>query len=124
MNSPRVHLILLIAAWTSGPAFAQTSPAYGQLASPVAPSQDPPLSDYLALLGQIAPAAQSAARTYIAAVRLRCGYEMDAGALRQIMARSGGDPVLMGLIRAEASQDAAARKQLVAQIPCSAKLVP
>lgn len=108
----------------SAPAMAQTSPAHGPLpASPTPPQavafgDDMPLADYLGLLRQIAPAAEEGARTYLAAARLRCGRELNTAELRRAMAQDGGDPVLMGLIRASHSKDRGARQQLVAQVRC------
>lgn len=108
----------------SASAVAQTSPAHGPL--PTTPRQaaasgdDIPLADYLGLLRQIAPAAEDGARTYLAAARLRCGRELNTAELRLAMAQHGGDPVLMGLIRAAHAKDQAARQQLVAQVQCPA----
>ncbi|GAO27417.1 hypothetical protein ALISP_7237 [Alicycliphilus sp. B1] len=106
------------------PASAQTSPAREAL--PTAPSgpqtpslgDDMPLSDYLGLLRQIAPAAEDGARTYLAAARLRCGRELNTAELRLAMSQDAGDPVLMGLIRAAHTKDQLARQQLVAQVRC------
>ena len=110
----------------TGPALGQTSPAQGPLSAasiasiPSSPSihGDRELADYLALLQRIAPASEAGARTYVAAVRLRCGQALDAATLRRVMAREGGDPVLMSLIRAAATQDHRARDQAMAQIQC------
>jgi len=77
-----------------------------------------PLSDYLGLLRQIAPAAEDGARTYLAAARLRCGRELNTAELRLAMSQDAGDPVLMGLIRAAHTKDQLARQQLVAQVRC------
>ncbi|CAM3346076.1 hypothetical protein [Paracidovorax anthurii] len=107
------------------PLLAQTSPARGPLApagaaapAGTAPGDSMPLADYLGLLRQIAPAAEDGARTYLAAARLRCGRELNTAELRLAMAQDGGDPVLMGLIRAAHQQDRGARQQLVAQVRC------
>jgi hypothetical protein len=110
--------LLLLSA--TGAALGQTSPPRGPLPTASIPTahDDRELADYLALLQRIAPASEAGARTYLAAVQLRCGTALDAAALRRVMAREGGDPVLMGLIRAAASQDRAARDQTVAQIQC------
>lgn len=109
---------LLVCA--TGPALGQTSPAQGPLAAASSPMihDDRELADYLALLQRIAPASEAGARTYVAAVRLRCGQALDAATLRRVMAREGGDPVLMGLIRAAATQDHRARDHAMAQIQC------
>lgn len=121
---PRALWTALCALMVAHPAsaVAQTSPAHGPL--PTTPPQaaasgdDIPLADYLGLLRQIAPAAEDGARTYLAAARLRCGRELNTAELRHAMAQDGGDPVLMGLIRAAHSKDRSARHQLVAQIRC------
>ena len=112
---------LLVCA--TGPALGQTSPAQGPLSTASIRSSpsihgDRELADYLALLQRIAPASEAGARTYVAAVRLRCGQALDAAALRRVMARAGGDPVLMGLIRAAATQDHRVRDHAMAQIQC------
>lgn len=109
----------------SASAVAQTSPAHGPLSPSPSPPQaaafgdDVPLADYLGLLRQIAPAAEDGARTYLAAARLRCGRELNTAELRRAMAQDGGDPVLMGLIRAAHSKDRGARQQLIAQVQCA-----
>jgi len=103
---------------------AQTSPAFGPLPSSPTPPQAAasgdhiPLADYLGLLQQIAPAAGDGARTYLAAARLRCGRDLSTTELRRAMAQEGGDPVLMGLIRAAHLKDQGARQQLIAQVQC------
>lgn len=105
-------------------ASAQTSPARGPLPTAPSASRTPslgdemPLSDYLGLLRQIAPAAEDGARTYLAAARLRCGRELNTADLRLAMSQDAGDPVLMGLIRAAHTKDPSARQQLVAQVRC------
>ena len=110
----------------SASAIAQSSPAHGPLpptpvnAQPAAAGDNIPLADYLGLLRQIAPAAEDGARTYLAAVKLRCGRDLSTAELRGAMAHEGGDPVLMGLIRAAHLKDMATRQQFVAQIHCPA----
>lgn len=104
----------------TGTVLVQTSPAFGPLSA--APSQDAsgdmPLADYLGLLKQIAPAAESGARTYLAAMQLRCGRALTTAELRQALSEGEGNPALMGLIRAAHQKDSAARDRLVAQLPC------
>ncbi|MBS0500486.1 MAG: hypothetical protein JSR74_09160 [Proteobacteria bacterium] len=111
---------LLGNALVAGIALAQTSPAFGPLSA--APSQDAsgdmPLADYLGLLKQIAPSAESGARTYLAAMQLRCGRALTTAELRQAVSEGEGNPALMGLIRAAHQKDTAARDRLVAQLPC------
>ncbi len=123
---PRVFILaplLLGQALAAGIALAQTSsPAFGPLSPSSAPAPDTagemPLADYLGLLKQIAPAAESGARTYLAAVRLRCGRELTTAELRRAVSEGEGNPALMGLIRAGHQKDTAARDRLVAQFPC------
>ncbi|HRO52720.1 MAG TPA: hypothetical protein PK043_06120 [Alicycliphilus sp.] len=117
---PILAALLLGHALATGTALAQTSPAFGPLSA--VPSQeasgDIPLADYLGLLKQIAPAAESGARTYLAALRLRCGRALTTAELRQAVSEGKGNPALMGLIRAAHQKDSAARDRLVAQLPC------
>ena len=109
-------LAALIALLASSSARAQTSPARGAITV----EGDMPISDFLALLQQIAPAAADGAKVYLGAYRLQCGRTPSSAELRHALAREGGDPVLMGLIRAGQQQDLAARNQLVRQIRCPA----
>ncbi|WP_245610784.1 hypothetical protein [Xenophilus azovorans] len=103
---------------------AQTSPAFGPLPGPpssagAAPASDSmPLADYLGLLQQIAPAAEVGARTYLAAMQLRCRRTLSTDELRLAVAQGEGNPVLMGLIRAAHSKDTTARDRWIAQLPC------
>lgn len=109
-------LATLIALGAVMTAHAQTSPVRG----PITGANDMPLSDYLGLLQQIAPAAAEGSRVYLAAYRLQCGRTLGTAELRQAIAKEGGDPILMGLIRATQEQDMAARARLVRQIRCPA----
>jgi hypothetical protein len=119
-QSRALTLCCLLLLSATGAALGQTSPAQVPLPTASLPSvqDDREMADYLALLQRIAPASEAGARTYLAAVQLRCGAALDTAALRRVMAREGGDPVLMGLIRAAATQDRTARDQAVAQIQC------
>ena len=85
------------------------------------PSDNVPLADYLALLRQIAPAAEAGARDYLAAFARRCGRTLTPAELRRAMADGDGDPALMGLIRANHLGDTAGREQLAGQIRCQGK---
>jgi len=87
----------------------------------VQPSDNVPLTDYLALLRQIAPAAEAGARDYLAAFARRCGRHLTPAELRRAMADGDGDPVLMALIRANHMGDTAGREQLAGQIRCPGK---
>lgn len=109
-------LAALIALVSFSSAQAQTSPARG----PISADGDMPMADYLALLQQIAPVAADGAKVYLGAYRLQCGRTLTTVELRHALSREGGDPVLMGLIRASQQQDLAARSQLVRQIRCPA----
>ena len=87
----------------------------------VQPSENVPLADYLGLLRQIAPAAETGARDYLAAFARRCGRPLTPAELRRAMADGAGDPVLMALIRANHLGDTAGREQLAGQIHCPGK---
>lgn len=80
-----------------------------------------PLSDYLGLLAQIAPAAQKGAQTYLRAFQQRCGRTLTTAELRRSLSHDDGDPVLMGLIRASHLHDTAARDHWVQQLRCTDK---
>ena len=112
--------LLLGHVLAAGISLAQSTPAFGPLSA--TPSQDAsgdmPLADYLGLLKQIAPAAESGARTYLGALQLRCVRTLTMAELRQAVAEGEGNPALMGLIRAAHQKDTAARDRLVAQLPC------
>lgn len=93
---------------------AQTSPARGPLPS----ADDMPLADYLGLLQQIAPAAEDGAKAYLAAFQQRCGRALNTAELRKAITQGGGDPVLLGLIRASHLKDVAAKDQWIRQLRC------
>ena len=101
-------------------AWAQ-SPLAGAPTQGTPPSDNVPLADYLALLRQIAPAAEAGARDYLAAFARRCGRPLTPAELRRAMADGDGDPALMGLIRANHLGDTAGREQLAGQIRCPGK---
>lgn len=111
-------------------AWAQSPLAGDQLSGPhtslpvtqgVLPSDNVPMADYLALLRQIAPAAEAGARDYLAAFARRCGRALTPAELRRAMADGDGDPALMALIRANHLGDTAGREQLTGQIRCPGK---
>lgn len=123
MRRATFSIILLVACMLlARTAQAHTSPAFGPLATMQGQDAlgDIPMADYLGLLKQIAPSAESGARTYLAAVRLRCGRMLTTAELRQAVSEGEGNPALMGLIRAAHQNDTAARARLVAQLPCPA----
>ena len=77
-----------------------------------------PIEDYLGLLRQIAPAAETGARTWLAAHATRCGRQLGSAALRQAISEDSGDPTLMAMIRAAQVQDKQALQRLAAALPC------
>ena len=102
-------------------AWAQ-SPPVGAPTQGTQPSDNVPLADYLALLRQIAPAAEAGAQDYLAAFARRCGRPLTPAELRRAMADGDGDPALMALIRANHLGDNAGREQLAGQIHCPGKV--
>ena len=120
MTSALLRMMWMPCLWvsmTGSAALAQTSPARG----PVQGDQDMPLSDYLGLLAQIAPAAQEGAQTYLNAFQQRCGRTLSTAELRRSLSQGDGDPVLIGLIRASHLHDTAARDHWVQQLRCTGK---
>ena len=114
-------LLAFSSAWGQSPLAGAPSPGL-QVGTPVTqgvqPSDSVPLADYLALLRQIAPAAEAGARDYLAAFARRCGRPLTPAELRRAMADGDGDPALMALIRANHLGDTAGRDQLAGQIRC------
>lgn len=110
--------------WAQSPLAGAPLPGY-QVNTPVTqgvqPSDHLPLVDYLALLRQIAPAAEAGARDFLAAFARRCGRPLTSAELRRAMADGDGDPALMALIRANHLGDTAGREQLAGQIRCPGK---
>ncbi|HRH87196.1 MAG TPA: hypothetical protein PLO41_10145 [Rubrivivax sp.] len=109
--APRFICMTLVAAALS--AGAGTGKAGG---SDIA--DDMPMADYLALLGQISPAAQRGAQAYLLAFEQRCGRPLRTAQLRQAMADGDGDPVLMAMIRASHLRDTTALGPLGHRIRC------
>lgn len=111
-------------AWAQSPLAGAPVPGH-QVSTPVTqgvqPSDNVPLADYLALLRQIAPAAEAGARDYLAAFARRCGRALTPAELRRAIADGDGDPALMALIRANHLGDTAGREQLAGQIRCPGK---
>ncbi|MCL4181860.1 MAG: hypothetical protein KJ011_00235 [Burkholderiaceae bacterium] len=129
MTRTGLHSLLVLGHFlAAGGALAQTSPAFGPLPdaqsnSGATPALDSmPLADYLGLLQRIAPAAEVGARTYLAAMQLRCQRTLSSGELRLAVARGEGNAVLMGLIRAAHTKDTAARDRWIAQLPCPSEV--
>lgn len=77
-----------------------------------------PMGDYLGLLEQLAPAARLGAEAYLAAHLRHCGRALTNGELRHAMSKHGGEPVLMGMIRASQLQDTKAISALTPRVPC------
>jgi len=115
---PTLFVFATLTVLTMQPGHTQISPA--TLPATIGQGNDAALSDYLKFLGQIAPAAEEGARTYLAAVRLRCRRMPAVDELRRAVSEGGGNPVLMGLIGAAHQQDVTARTRLIGQIQCGA----
>lgn len=137
-----IYVSALLSALTlaCGTAHGQTSPAHGPLPKLITSKASPavyegrsathtgspedsvvddiPLADYLALLGKIAPAADTGAQSYMAAFQLRCGRALSTDELRRAVSQDNGDPVLMGFIRAAQVQDITAGQRLAERINC------
>jgi len=77
-----------------------------------------PMADYLALLAQIAPAAEEGAKAYLQAFLQRCGRPLVTADLRRATSDGDGDPVLMAMIRASQLRDATTLALLGAQVAC------
>jgi hypothetical protein len=78
-----------------------------------------PMADYLALLGQIAPAAHRGAQSYLQAHERRCRRSLGSHELRRAMAEGDGDPVLIAMIRASHLHDTQALARLGEQVRCT-----
>ena len=81
-----------------------------------------PMDDYLGLLAQISPAAREGAQGYLQAFQRRCGRALTTQELRRAVSDGDGDPVLMGMIRANPPSQQAQRdvtlQQLAQRIRC------
>ena len=101
-----------------------TNGSSAQTASGVTPTaaDDVPMDDYLGLLAQISPAAREGAQGYLQAFQRRCGRALTTQELRRAMSDGDGDPVLMGMIRANHPSQQAQRditlQQLSQRIRC------
>ena len=95
-----------------------------QTASGVTPTaaEDVPMADYLGLLAQISPAAREGAQGYLQAFQWRCRRSLTTQELRRAVSDGDGDPVLMGMIRANHPSQQAQRdvtlQQLAQRIRC------
>lgn len=101
-----------------------TNGSRAQTASSVTATQadDVPMDDYLALLAQISPAAREGAQGYLQAFQRRCGRVLTTQELRRAVSDGDGEPVLMGMIRANHPSQQAQRdvtlQQLAQRIRC------
>ena len=86
------------------------------------PADDVPMDDYLGLLAQISPAAREGAQAYLQAFQRRCGRALTPQELRRAVSDGDGEPVLMGMIRANHPSQQAQRdvtlQQLAQRICC------
>ena len=101
-----------------------TNGSSAQTASGVSatPADDVPMNDYLGLLAQISPAAREGAQGYLQAFQRRCGRALTKHELRRAVSDGDGEPVLMGMIRANHPSQQAQRdvtlRQLAQRIRC------
>ena len=101
-----------------------TNGSSAQTASGVTPTaaEDVPMDDYLGLLAQISPAAREGAQGYLQAFQRRCGRSLTTKELRRAVSDGDGEPVLMGMIRANHPSQQAQRnvtlQQLAQRIRC------
>ena len=118
-----MHTALTIAALAIAIALVPNGSS-AQTASGVTatPADDVPMNDYLGLLAQISPAAREGAQSYLQASQRRCGRVLTTQELRRAVSDGDGDPVLMGMIRANHPSQQAQRdvtlQQLAQRIRC------
>ena len=116
-NALFVAALALVTSLVTNGSSAQT--ASGLSATP---ADDVPMDDYLGLLAQITPAAREGAQGYLQAFQRRCGRSLTTQELRRAVSDGDGDPVLMGMIRANHPSQHAQRdvtlQQLAQRIRC------
>ena len=116
-NALIVIALALVTSLVTNGSSAQT--ACGLSATPAG---DVPMDDYLGLLAQISPAAREGAEGYLQAFQRRCGRALTTQELRRAVSDGDGDPVLMGMIRANHPSQQAQRdvtlQQLAQRIRC------
>ena len=116
-NALIVIALALVTSLVTNGSSAQT--ASGVTATP---ADDVPMDDYLGLLAQISPAAREGAQGYLQAFQRRCGRSLTTQELRRAVSDGDGDPVLMGMIRANHPSQQAQRdvtlQQLAQRIRC------
>ena len=94
-NAPIVAALALAAGLMANGSSAQTASGITPAAA-----EDVPMEDYLGLLAQISPAAREGAQAYLQAFQRRCGRALTTQELRRAVSDGDGEPVLMGMIRA------------------------
>ena len=116
-NALIVIALALVTSLVTNGSSAQT--ASGVTATP---ADDVPMDDYLGLLAQISPAAREGAQAYLQAFQRRCGRALTPQELRRAVSDGDGEPVLMGMIRANHPSQQAQRdvtlQQLAQRIRC------
>ena len=116
-NSTMIATLALVLGLVANESSAQTRSGTVQAAA-----EDVPMDDYLGLLAQISPAARDGAQSYLQAFQRRCGRALTTQELRRAVSDGDGDPVLMGMIRAnhpsQQSQREATLQQLAQRIRC------
>ena len=116
-SAPIVAALALTAGLVVNGSRAQT--ASGVTATP---TEDVPMNDYLGLLAQISPAARGGAQSYLQAFQRRCSRALTTQELRRAVSDGDGDPILMGMIRANHPSQQAQRnvtlQQLAQHIRC------
>ena len=116
-SAPIVAALALAAGLVVNGSRAQT--ASGVTATP---TEDVPMNDYLGLLAQISPAARGGAQSYLQAFQRRCSRALTTQELRRAVSEGDGDPILMGMIRANHPSQQAQRnvtlQQLAQRIRC------
>jgi len=116
-SAPIIIALALVTSLVTNGSSAQT--ARGLSATP---ADDVPMNDYLGLLAQISPAAREGAQGYLQAFQRRCGRALTPHELRRAVSDGDGDPVLMGMIRANHPSQQAQRdvtlQQLAQRIRC------
>ena len=116
-NAPIVIALALVTSLMTNGSSAQTASGFTP-----AVADDVPMDDYLGLLAQISPAAREGAQGYLQAFQRRCGRALTPQELRRAVSDGDGDPVLMGMIRANHPSQQAQRdvtlQQLAQRIRC------
>ena len=116
-NAPIVAALALAAGLMANGSSAQTASGITPAAA-----EDVPMEDYLGLLAQISPAAREGAQAYLQAFQRRCGRALTPQELRRAVSDGDGEPVLMGMIRANHPSQQAQRdvtlQQLAKRIRC------